>query len=382
MSTRQAPFKFGQLPDTFDFANREEEQARLARNFANNINTILISPRRWGKSTLVRRVSEALSEANPGVKICLIDMYQVRSEIEFYEALANAVTKATISRWDEVGEYVKSFFSRLVPKITISPEPTQEFSFGFNVEEIAQKPSEILDLAERICEARNIRMVICLDEFQNISHFPEQLAFQKQLRAHWQRHKKVCYCLYGSKRQMLTDFFTKANWPFYRFGEIIFLQKIKTPDWVAFICRRFQETGKSISPAQAERIAKTMENHPYFVQELSQNVWFRTDQNCQDETIDEALNTILSQYNILYLPMVDRLSNPQLYYLRALCDNVQQLSSKDTLYRYKLGTSANVLKIKKALENQEIIDSVEGYPQFVDPTFRMWLQRRFFVRPM
>ena len=341
---------------------------------------MLISPRRWGISSLVKRVAEEMAIQRPEIKICQIDMYQVRSELDFYEILASSVVKAAASKWDEVSDYAKNFLTRLVPKITLSPEPTQELSFGFNLDEVQKRPSEILDLAERICEAKDIRMVICLDEFQNISLFPDQMAFQKMLRSHWQKHQKVSYCLYGSKRQMLTEFFTKANWPFYRFGEILFLQKIKTPHWVEFICRRFQETGKSITEIQAERIALTMENHPYFVQEMSQNVWFRTSEICNDETIDLAIDTILTQYNILYRPMVERLSNPQLYYLKALCDNVQKLSSKDTIQKYQLGTSANVLKIRKALEYQEVIDTMEGYPQFVDPTFRMWLQQKFFVR--
>lgn len=380
MDNELAPFKFGQLPDLFDFADRVEERSRLIRNFSNNINTMLISPRRWGKSSLVKRVAEEMTTQQPEIKICQIDMYQVRSELEFYELLGSAVLKAAAGKWEEMASSIRNFFVHLVPKITLSADPVQDYSIGFDLEEVKKKPSEILDLAEQVCESKNIRMVICVDEFQNISLFENQLAFQKMLRAHWQRHKRVCYCLYGSKRQMLTDFFTKSNWPFYRFGEIMFLGKIKTEDWVEFICRRFEQTGKHITEGQAERIAQIMENHPYFVQELSQNVWFRTKETCQDNTIDLALETILAQYNILYQPMVERLSNPQLYFLKAMCDKVQKLSSKETIQAYRLGTSANVLKIKKALESQEIIDTMEGYPQFVDPTFRMWLQKRYFVR--
>ena len=139
------------------------------------------------------------------------------------------------------------FFKHLIPKFGISPDPAGELTISLDWEGVKKQPSEILNLAEAICKARKIRMIICLDEFQNISFYNDPVGFQKKLRAHWQHHHHVNYCLYGSRRNMLMEFFTQSSMPFYKFGDIIALQKISAEYWLPYIQQRFSTTGKSIS---------------------------------------------------------------------------------------------------------------------------------------
>ena len=101
------------------------------------------------------------------------------------------------------------------------------FLFPLDWKEVKKGQDEILDLAENICKNKKIKVVVCIDEFQNIAFFDEPLAFQKKLRAHWQHHKQTSYCLYGSKRHLLMDIFSSQSMPFYKFGDVIFLEKIK-----------------------------------------------------------------------------------------------------------------------------------------------------------
>jgi uncharacterized protein len=90
---------------------------------------------------------------------------------------------------------------------------------------------EVLQLPEKIAAKKNINVVICIDEFQNIESFKDSLAFQKKLRTEWQHQQMVTYCLYGSKQQMMTSLFEKQSMPFYRFGDVIYLSKIKRKEW-------------------------------------------------------------------------------------------------------------------------------------------------------
>ena len=89
-----------------------------------------------------------------------------------------------------------------------------------------KKDPDILNLAEKIAQENNLRFVICIDEFQNISAFENPLDLQKKIRAHWQKHKYVSYCLYGSKRHMMIDVFTAPSIPFYKFEDILFLDPL------------------------------------------------------------------------------------------------------------------------------------------------------------
>jgi hypothetical protein len=357
-----------------DFTNRSEEIALLKRNFLAGVNSILISPRRWGKTSLLRRVTEELTLEQKDIRICHIDIFDLRNEHQFYVALANGVLQATSSRWEEFVKDAKQFLGALVPTITFSPDMQTGVSFGVGWEEIERNPEEILDLAERVAERKKIRIIVCIDEFQSLASFADPLAFQKKLRARWQNHRHVTYCLYGSKRHMLLEVFTDSSMPFYKFGELLYLKKIGTEEWISFIRRRFSDTGKEISEEDARLIAQLAENHPYYVQQLAQQSWFRTGRKCNREIILSAREDIVGQLGLLFSNITERFSATQMGLLRAIIAGEKQLSAQQTLLQYRLGTSANVVRVKRGLIESEVLDDSGGELTFLDPMFRHWLE--------
>jgi uncharacterized protein len=373
------PFSFGKIVGEPDFTDREKESLWLQQQVLAKNNCMLISPRRWGKSSLVQHAAGKIRKKHPNKVFCFIDLYNIRTEKEFYEAYSREIIKATANNLDEIAKTVKTFFKQIIPKISFSPDPATDIQLSLDWEEVKKNPSEILNLPEKIGQAKKKDIIICLDEFQNISFFDFPLPFQKKLRAHWQKHQNTVYCLYGSKRHLLMDFFTKPSMPFYKFGDILFLEKIPETYWVSFIMERFAATGKKISKEQAGSIAAIMKNHPYFVQQLAQSVWLRTPKKCTDVLIENTVSDLLDQYTILYQKEVEQLTNPQLNFLKALCDGVAQLSSSETIAKYKLGTSANIPRIKTALENKELIDIIGKQINFNDPLFELWLKKKYFI---
>lgn len=371
---RSVPFTYGRVTASDDFTNRSEEIALLKRNFLAGVNSILISPRRWGKTSLLRRVTEELTLEQKDIRICHIDIFDLRNEHQFYVALANGVLQATSSRWEEFVKDAKQFLGALVPTITFSPDMQTGVSFGVGWEEIERNPEEILDLAERVAERKKIRIIVCIDEFQSLASFADPLAFQKKLRARWQNHRHVTYCLYGSKRHMLLEVFTDSSMPFYKFGELLYLKKIGTEEWIPFIRRRFSDTGKEISEEDARLIARLAENHPYYVQQLAQQSWFRTGRKCNREIILSAREDIVGQLGLLFANITERFSATQMGLLRAIIAGEKQLSAQQTLLQYRLGTSANVVRVKRVLIESEVLDESGGELTFLDPMFRYWLE--------
>jgi len=376
--TMETPFVFGKIASDKNFSNRKEEIEHLIQNFRSGINTILISPRRWGKSSLVLQAAKQLEQNFPEIIVVYVDLFNIRTEEEFYLNLAEKTIRASSSKLQEVVNNAKKFFKQLIPKISFSPDNWQEFSFRFDWQELKEHVDEILNLPEKIAEAKKIRIVICLDEFQNIGYFENPLAFQKVLRSHWQLHQSVSYCIFGSKRHMLMEVFTSPSMPFYKFGDVIFLEKIRKEHWEKFIVSRFEATGKQISSFQAGRIAQLVDYHPYYVQQLAQGCWFRTDKTATDEIIDFALETIIYQLSLLFQNLTESLPTTQVNYLRLLIDNVQKPSSKETIMHYNLGTSANAIRIRNSLIDKEIIDIAEGNVKFLDPLYKIWLSRYYF----
>ena len=372
------PFIFGKITSGKEFTDRENDILHLQQNFLAGTNTILISPRRWGKSSLVKKAGDELEKANKKIKIVHIDMFNFRTEEEFYQVFSEKTIRTVSGKMEELIANSRKFLKQWLPKITFSPNAQQEISFGLNWADVKKQPDEILNLPEEIAKDTGYSMVVCIDEFQNLGFFDDPLAFQKKLRSHWQKHQKATYCLYGSKRHMLMEVFASPSMPFYKFGDMMFLDKISTEYWKDFIQKRFRSTGKKITKKQAAQIANHVENHPHYVQQLSQLCWLRTDKVLEDNIIGEALESLVLQLSLLFQGITESLSTTQVNFLKALLDSVKMFSSKKTIEKYKLGTSANIPRIKSALIKKEIIDNRAGKIEILDPIYSIWLRDYYF----
>ncbi|MFW5774411.1 MAG: AAA family ATPase [Tangfeifania sp.] len=374
----ETPFVFGRLAIKKNFTNREEERKRLINNFLMLVNTTLISPRRWGKSSLVEKAAGEAEKSDKNLRFCFIDAFNVRTEEQFYQLLATETLKASATKLETLLENAKTFMGKFFPKLSFSPDNQNELSLSLDWKEVKKQPDDILNMVEKIAVAKGWKIVVCIDEFQNIATFESPVAFQKKLRANWQKHQHTAYCLYGSKRHMLMDVFTDSSMPFYKFGDLMFLEKIKKEDWIKFITKRFRDTKKLISKDNAGLIADLAECHPYYVQQLAQQCWFRSSDECSEETIYKAHEGIVDQLSLLFQSKTEELTNSQINFLKALLSEVAQFSSKETMAEFDMGTSANVVKIKKTLENKEIIDIRGNEISLLDPMYKSWLKTRYF----
>ena len=371
---RENPFYFGRMVSGNAFTDREKETQRMVANFRNGINTILISPRRWGKSSLVKKAGETVDSKH--IRIAYMDAFALRTELDFYTAYTKAVLEATSSQWEERLKSLKEFLKQLTPKIKIGVDPEHEFSIGFDWDELKQNAIEVLDLPEKIAKAKGFRVVVCLDEFQNIAGFNDSLAFQKLLRSVWQRHETACYCLYGSKFHMMQELFERQSMPFYRFGDLIYLGKIMENDWYPFIRERFENSGKDIDDKYILRIISDTDRHSYYVQQLSYIIWGKTGDAVNDAIYDEALHDMMSQNAILYQRDTEQMPTTQLNFLKAVASGIRKShTAAETLKKFRLGTSANVVKIKKHLLNAEIIDIQGKEVSFIDPIYELWFKK-------
>lgn len=374
----ETPFVFGKIATEKNFTDREQETAYLVKHFTSLINTIIISPRRWGKSSLVNKAAELAMEQDRDLRICRIDLFNVRNEEHFYSLLAQNVIAATSSRWEEAIENARNFFSRLVPKISIGSDPANEISIDFDWDEVKRNPDEVLDLAEKIARDKGLKIVVCVDEFQNIAEFTDPDYFQKRLRSHWQQHQHVAYCLYGSKRHMMLEVFTNSSKPFYKFGNLIFLNKIETSHLVEFFQSRFADTNKRITEEASTLIAALTDNHPYYAQQLAQLSWLRTEDVCTAEIVREAHAGLVEQLSLLFVTITETLTTQQLNYLRALIVGEKSISSTEVMHRYRISSPTSIARSKAALVKNDILDNQAGCYSFQDPIYAYWLKTQYF----
>jgi len=367
------PFVFGTASSGKQFTNRIQDTERLLANFNHGINSIIISPRRWGKTSLVKKVSAIAGNNN--LKVVNIDIFSCRNADDFYSLFANEVIRQTANKWEEWVDNAKKFLSALVPKISFGVDPQADFSVSLDFSN-AKLNDDILDLPQKIAKEKGFRVVVCIDEFQQLSEFTDHIYFQKKLRSVWQLQQEVSYCLYGSKKHLMAELYSKQSMPFYKFGDVFFLQKISTHDWISFICERFESTGKKISKDQAKVISDTVENHSSYVQQLAWNVWVKTAEITTDVDIESAITDLFNQNALLYYRYVEELTGYQLNFLRAVAEEIHsEFTKNEVLQKFQLGTSANVKRLKDALEKKELIDISGKTVSFNDPVFKLWFQK-------
>lgn len=177
---------------------------------------------------------------------------------------------------------------------------------------------------------------------------------------------------------MLLDIFSNTSMPFYKFGDIMFLQKIDNAVWGKFIKKRFEDSGKNITLETAEYLASKVENHSYYVQQLAQQAWLRSDNTCTKEIVDNSLQSIKNQLSLLFVAQTTGLSATQINFLRAVLNGESAFHSQEVLRNYRLGTSSNLTKIKAALSSKEIIDEQGKKIEILDPVFALWLYEDYF----
>lgn len=373
-------FVYGVAVSDYNFIGRERETKRLLDNFKGGINVILMSPRRLGKTSLVKHVCNKLDDKD--IITVYLDIFGCKSEYDFYNKLATEVLKQTASKHELWFEEAKEFLYRLTPKISFSPEPNSDFSISLGITPKTHTPEEVLQMAETIAIKRKKRIVICIDEFQQIGEMANSKQIQARLRTVWQHQKHVSYCLFGSKHHLMSTIFLHRSMPFFQFGDTISLNKIATEDWVEYIVSHFADGKRTISHALAEEICKFTENYSAYVQQLAWLIFTLKEEGetVTEDDVRQAENDLLATNNILFMQMIEPLSEFQLNFLRAIASGIKKdFGLSEVREEYNLGSYSNITRLKTALLERDLIEKQNTELVITDPIFAKWLKRKIML---
>jgi AAA+ ATPase superfamily predicted ATPase len=254
------PFKFGTVVDGPYFTDREDEIAKISSYINGENHLILISPRRFGKTSLIRKVVN-----DSGRRYIYLDMQLVISTEDFASQLLKRVYR--IFPVQKLKGYIKSF--RLIPSFIMNPVTGEaEISFKPGSEDLAPL-EDVLNLIDKL-GANNKKIVVVLDEFQDI--FRINSGLDRMLRSVMQNQKRITYIFLGSSESMIRNIFEKKSSPFYRFGSLMTLPKISSSKFINFLEKRFSkitDEKKNLS----EAIIAITDSHPYYTQQLAFTAW-------------------------------------------------------------------------------------------------------------
>lgn len=353
------PFVFGVAVEEENFVGRSEEITVLSNHFKYGVNTILLAPRRMGKTSLVKRVAKDVQSDE--IRIVHLDIFSCRNEYDFLNIFASAVLKQTSSHFEELMQDARDFLS-----LGITPRTHQ--------------PEEVLNLPEQIARKKGIHIIMCIDEFQQVGEFPDSLYVQKRMRSVWQHQGNVSYCLYGSKKNMMITLFQQRSKPFYKFGATMELGTIPAKDWIPYLRRQFAAEGRELPESLAENICNKVELHSSYVQQLAFNVLVCTPlgTTATYDGLTQAYENLLDENTTLFQEKTENLTSYQLNFLKAVISGIHDDFGKvEVREEYNLGSHSNIVRIKTALVEKELIEIRKDGIYIADPVMKQWLRCRF-----
>lgn len=379
------PFVYGEIVTDAAFADREVERDRLARDLLAGQKVFLISPRRYGKSSLVRWVLRSL--ARQSVLTVEVTVAASSSYVGFLEAYTRALLVAD-TPVGRVRQWATELLGARRAEIhidTSTPGPPR-VALGFPAvrhdRDVARLAADVFALPGRIAEARKRRLAIALDEFQAITTFNGG-SVEHALRAAVQDQRQVGYVFAGSEPSLMERMLTSKR-PFYKAGPVMRLEKIHQDDFAAFLEGRFAASGRRPEAGLGAAIVDLAGNVPYDVQRLAHEMWDDLRVTGRRSATVEDLHTTLSRLLLEQGPMFEdtwqRLTLAQRGVLRAVVlEDGTELLGADVRARHRLSSASSVQSALAALVNADLIarDGPRRYA-VVDSLFREWVARQTY----
>ena len=348
------PFKFGSIVEGKYFTDRQQERAFLQQILDSPNHAVLISPRRFGKSSLVAETLRGQRR-----EIISVNMQAISSSVKLAEALyrkffaAHPVAKAR--------HYLSHV--RVVPTFTINPitgHPEVSLLPNVSAQVVLEDAFALLEKAG----AKN-RLIVVLDEFQDILQIEKGL--DKILRSIMQEQKNINYILMGSQEDMMKKIFLRKKSPFYHFGSVIHLDRIPAEEFKDYIDERLPAACRK--KGVSDQIVSFTSCHPYYTQQLAFQVWFELQQGCAPESVvNLSVDHIVQAHDFDYSRLWETMNKTNRLVLLKLA-----LSKTPPMDNPELPASTIYSALKRLVSAGVLIKN--GKYKYDDPFFKIWVQR-------
>ncbi len=377
------PFVYGEIVTAAAFADRDAERERLTEDLAAGQKVFLISPRRYGKSSLIRDVMRSLARR----KFLTVEVTVAASSsyVGFLESYARALVIADtpVSR---LRRWATDLLQSLRPEVRVDATHRDGgFSVAFPTvrtpREVARLATEVFALPGKIADTRKQRVAIALDEFQSVTTF-DGGAVEHALRAAVQDQRQVGYVFAGSEPSLMERMLTSKR-PFYKAGPVMRLDKIDDAEFAAFIDERLASTGFTPEEGLGDAIVELAANVPYDVQRLAHETWddvrAARRKTVGLEDLHRTLSRLLGEHQMVFEESWQRLTLAQRAVLRAVViENGRELLSGDVRTRHRLPGTSSVQSALAALRKQDIVQKEDTRYVVTDSLYREWVARRTF----
>ena len=349
------PFKFGSLVDAPYFTDRVEELEYIVQFLKSENHLVLMSPRRFGKSSLVKKAVEKTQRP-----YIWLNMQSVFGKDDFAAKLLKALLKQY--KLENIKYHIRNF--RVIPSVNINPM-TDEVSVSFQpmADNGTTAMEDVMAMLQKVSTPGN-KLIVVFDEFQSILEVDKNM--DKQLRAIMQEQTGVNYIFLGSQESMMTDIFERVKSPFYHFGMLMRLNKIPYDDFKEYLIDRFAPLTNDAGLI-ADKILYITGCHPYYTQELAFTVWNNLSLGKDEDIIRLAEEDIVATHDLDYERLWLNFNKTDKYVIISIC------CGKNPVQDRTVPTSTVTSAIVRLAKKGYIIRS-DQY-ELEDPFFKMWIIR-------
>jgi uncharacterized protein len=372
------PFRYGALALDEAFTDREAEVAELLSDVLNGQDVVVFAPRRYGKSSLVWRVSqEAIAQ---GVLVAHVNLMTTPTKEKLAEKLAETIHDDVASTLFRARERLRVFAGlRITPVVTVDPD-TAKLGFSFDAgrqpQDVDATLERLLELPGQLAAERERKVALVLDEFQEIVDIDRNLP--KLMRSVFETQPGVAHVYLGSKRHMMERIFNDENEPFWRSAKQMELGVIAPALFRGYIEARFGRTGREVDAAVVDRVLDATLGHPYATQELCYFLWEETPegQRVDAERYEVALEKLLRAEHAHFGLVWEKSARAQRQVLQALAAEPGRPLVREYRRRHGLPGASTVQRAVDALVKDELVARDEGREyRIAEPFLAEWLMR-------
>jgi len=372
------PFRYGALALDDAFTDRQTELVELLSDIVNGQDVVVFAPRRYGKSSLVWRVSQqAIAQ---GVLVAHVNLMTTPTKEKLAEKLAETIHEDIASTLFRARERVRVFAGlRITPIVTVDPDTGKlgfSFSAGREPQDVDATLERLLELPGNLAADRERKVALVLDEFQEIVDIDPNLP--KLMRSVFETQPEVAHVYLGSKRHMMERIFSDENEPFWRSAKQMELGVIAPPLFRGYIEAQFEITGRRINAGVVDRVLGATGGHPYATQELCYFLWEETREGGEAgaEQYDVALGKLLRSEHAHFGLVWEKAARAQRLVLQALASQPGRPLGGEYRRRHGLPAASSVQRALEALVKDElVVRDATGEYRIAEPFLAEWLQR-------
>ena len=359
------------------FCDREEELQLMLRNCINNTDMTLISQRRMGKTDLILRLFDELSESQQEIHTIYLDISVSRSIDDFIKLLAEA-TRKSFQPQTSIGDKLMTFIKSLRPQLSfdnITGDPQLQITY-----QTAHEKEYTLRSLFEFLDNQDEHIVIAIDEFQQIRDYPEK-NMEALLRTYIQQTHHLTFIFCGSKKHLMADIFSNEKDPFYNSTAFVSLDKISEVSYSTFIRKLMNERGRNITDEAIQFILEWTRRHTYYTQQLCHTIYANGSTDITIDDVKQACQQLMKQGEAVFLQYRQMLTDKQWNYLIAVAKEgcVQQITASKFLKRHNIGTPSASRRLAESLCEKGLLNddiTLEGTTYSVGDVFlSRWMER-------